>query len=144
GRRKLAARAAHGIGKSLLGGSKKTPCFSVGIGCNYIHANHGIRPLKLGGRLELPAINLERQHERVGSEVGSEGIGQAELGGKLRAKETGAKNPDRNVKACAGNSLNRLSGLQRAQKRLKLTDIIGETIGAAGIAAKSTQGSLIS
>src|SRR6476660_6498002 len=47
GRRKLAARAAHGIGKTLLSGSKKPPRFSVSLGSNYVYADHGIRFLKL-------------------------------------------------------------------------------------------------
>ena len=144
GRRKLAARAAHSIGKTLLSGSKKPPRFSVGIGSNYVYADHGIRFLKLRRWPEFPAVNLQRQHERVGREVGCKRIRQTEFCGKLRAKETGAENPDWDICAGAGNSLDRLSRLQRAEKRLKLTHVIGEAVGTGGIATKSAQCTLIS
>jgi hypothetical protein len=144
GRGKLAARAAHGIGKTLLGGSKKPPRFGIGLGGNYVHADHGVRFLELGRWPKFPAVNLQREHKRVGSEVGSKGVGQAELSRKLRAKEAGAENPNWHVETRAWNCLDRLSGLQRTEKRLKFTHVIGEAIGAGGIAAKSAQGSLIS
>src|SRR5579864_239165 len=143
-RRKLAARAAHGIGKALLGGGKKSPRFGVGLGSNYVYAHHGIWLLELGRWPKFPAVDLERQHERVGRKMRSEGIGQTEVGGKLRAKETGAEDPDGHVEAGTGNSLNRLSGLQRTEKRLKFTHVIRKTIGAAGITAKRTQRALVS
>jgi hypothetical protein len=144
GRGKLAARAAHGIGKTLLGGSKKPPRFGIGLGGNYVHADHGVRFLELGRWPKFSPVNLQREHKRVGSEVGSKGVGQAELGRKLRAKETGAKNPNWHVETRAWNCLDRLPRLQRTEKRLKLAHIVGEIIGAGGITAKRAQGSLIS
>src|SRR5579864_1043516 len=143
-RRKLAARAAHGIGKALLGGGKKSPRFSIGIGGNYVYTNHGVCLLELGRWPKFPAVHLERQHERVRREVGSKRIRQTELGGKLRAKETGAEYPDWDIETGAGNCLHRLARLQRTEKRLKLAHVIRETIGAAGITAKRTQRALVS
>ena len=60
--------------KSLLGGGKKMLRFGVGIGGNYVHADHGIGLLKLRRWLEFPAVDLERQHKSVGGKVGSECI----------------------------------------------------------------------
>ena len=71
-------------------------------------------------------------------------IRQAELGGKLRAKETRAENPDWHVETGAGNSLNRLSGLKRAEKRLKFAHVLGKTVRAGWITAQRPQRALIS
>ena len=143
GRRKLAARAAHGIGKALLGGSKQTLRFGIGIGSNYVHADHGIRLLELRRWPKFSAVSLERQQQCIGREVRCESIRQAEFCGKLRAKKTGAENPDWDIHAGARNCLDCLSGLKRTEKCLQFTNVIGETIGAGRIAAKGAQCSLI-
>ena len=50
GRRKLASGAAYGIGKPLLGGSKKSPRFGVGIGT----AIGSDQPAASGADVRLP------------------------------------------------------------------------------------------
>ena len=87
-RRELAARAAHSVGESLLGRGEKALRFGVSFGGDHVHADHGVRTIKLRGRLELRAVGLKRRHERVGGEVRSEGIWQPEFRGQLRAEKT--------------------------------------------------------
>ena len=49
--------------------------------------NHGVRPLKLLGRLEPLAVNLQRWHQGLRREVRGKGIRQTQHGRELGTKQ---------------------------------------------------------
>lgn len=113
------------VGEGLLRCREQETGFLVGVGGDDVDADHGVRRGQLFRRLEVVPVDLERPHQRVGSEVGGEGIGQAEHGGELGAEQAGAEDPQRHVGIGAGNRLEELAGLDWTQQGLKLEDVLG-------------------
>jgi len=77
-------------------------------------------------RLEPLAVDRHRLHQRLRREVRGEGVGQAEHGGELGAVQAGAQNPKRHVGILAGNRVDRLVLLRRAEQGLQLDYVLRE------------------
>ena len=85
--------AAEEIGEALLRRGEEPPRLRIRLGRDHVAADHRVGPLQLLGGLEALAIDFERGPQRVGREMRSEGEGQAERRGQLRAEQAGAENP---------------------------------------------------
>ena len=67
------------------------------------------------------------------------GIRQTQHGRELGAKQARAQDPQRNIEPRAGNRLDDLTGLKRAEKGLQFQDVLREGIGAERIASQCPQ-----
>jgi hypothetical protein len=79
--------------------------------------------------LEARAVRLERRQKQIGREVRRERIRETERRCQLRAVEARAKDPERHVRADAGNGEHRLSGERIAEQRLELQHVLRERVG---------------
>ena len=113
------------------------------LGDDHVGREHHVRLGELRGRPERLAVDLERGHERGGREVRRERVRQPERGGELRAEETRAEDPQRHVRARAGNGLDVLVGRGIAEQRLQLLDVGRERVGAREVAAQRAHRRLV-
>ena len=127
-----AARAAEDIRERHLLRRREAPRLRVAVGGDDVDADHGIGPVKLFGGLEASAIDLQRRNELVGSEVRSEGVRQAELGGQHRAELARSENPERHLRSRRRHGLDALVRTGRRQEGLQFQNVLREVVGRLG------------
>src|SRR5690606_1556286 len=98
---------------------------------------------ELARRLEAAAIERNRRAERLRREVRGERVRQPQLGRELGAEQARPEDPDRHVRAGAGNGLHHLSRLRRPEVRLQLEDVLRERVRRYRRAPKREQRALI-
>ena len=64
-------------------------------------------------------------------------------GGQTRAEQAGSENPHRHLQACAGNGLNRLTGLDRLEVVQQFLHILRERFRTIVIPTQRAHGGLI-
>ena len=117
--------------------------FGVALGGDDVDADHGIGTVELLGRLEAAAVDLQRRQELVGREMRGEGVGQAELGGELRAErldpriQSGTSVPAPARPGCAGSDRPE-RGMPAARARPA-----GNSSAASGVRRKRAQRELV-
>src|SRR5690554_4826455 len=101
------------------------------FGDDRVHADDKMRlGMRRRGFIFRP-IKLCRLMERLRREMRGKGIGEAELGGEVRAKERGSKDIDRDFCALSRDGLNELPLFRIIEKRDEIGDILREAFGRA-------------
>src|SRR5690606_3583213 len=98
-RRKPGRAATAQIDKRLLPRCREKLGLLVGIGGEHVEPQHHVRLLQVFRWLERAAIQLNGLHHLLWREMRSEGVGEAQCSGQLRAKKAGTEYPERNVQA---------------------------------------------
>jgi hypothetical protein len=122
---------------------RQTARFGVALGGDDVDADHGIGTVKLFGRLETAAVDLQRRNELFGREMRGEGIGQAELGHEHRSKIARSEYPQRHFRSRGRHCLDTLVWTGRSQECLQLENVLREILGRFGRAAQGTQRELV-
>lgn len=132
------AHAEAGEGQKLRGAEEVG--LGVGFGEEGACGHHGVGGIEEARGLEGGAVGGQCIVERIGGEVGGEGVGQAEVGGELGAVEGGAEDPQGDFGACAGNGADGGIGGGGGEVACEFDDVVGEGIFLHHVAAECAGG----
>ncbi|MNN41490.1 hypothetical protein D3C81_1556110 [compost metagenome] len=103
----------------------------VGFGHHHRNAQHHVRLVERGRRLEMVAVDTDRLMHVARREVRGEGVGHAAHAGQLCAEQAGAEQPHRHLGVVARYGDHFLIICARAKVARQFFDIVREIIGAA-------------
>ena len=127
---------AFDLGEQLLRG--------LGVlGHDGVDPGDDVRLGQLLGGLELAPVQGDGLAQRVGREVGGEGVGQAERGGEAGAEQRGAEDVQRYVGALAGGGVDPGDPGLSGEVALQFQHVLGEPVGGGGVAAQCPHGLLV-
>ncbi len=110
---------------------------------DHIHPGDDERFGLLCRRAELLSVHGDRRFQRLGSEMGGEGVRQSEHGGELRAEQRRTEHVQRDIGPAAGCRLDARNPRRAGQVALEFEHILRKVVGGQYVAPQGAGGGLV-